>query len=57
MPKIGQILPIRMVELGRPNKVVLTYYVKDNKPPGSSKELRKDIKKLLDDCFGEDIKV
>lgn len=37
--------------------MVITYYVKDNKVPGSSKELRKDVKKILDQAFGEDNKV
>jgi RNA 3'-terminal phosphate cyclase len=48
---------INIVELGKPQRVVITYYVKDNKLPGSSKELRKDIKKILANTFGEDIKV
>jgi len=37
VPKIEEIRPIRMVELGKPSTVVITYYVKDNKVPGSSK--------------------
>ena len=37
VPKIEQIVPIRMVELKKPTNVVITYYVKDNKVPGSSK--------------------
>jgi RNA 3'-terminal phosphate cyclase len=37
--------------------VVITYYTKDNKVPGSSKEFRKDIKKLLNTAFGEDAKI
>ena len=36
VPKIEEIRPIRMVELGKPSPVVITYYVKDNKVPGSS---------------------
>lgn len=45
------------MELGKPEKVIITYYVKDNKLPGSSKDLRKDIKKILVNTFGENIKL
>jgi hypothetical protein len=31
--------------------------VKDNKLPGSSKELRKDVKKILNQAFGEDCNI
>ena len=41
-----------MLKLGLPEKVVITYYVKDTKPPGSSKEFRKDVKKILEKTFG-----
>ena len=37
--------------------MVITYYVKDNKVPGSSKEFRKEVKKLLERGFGEDNKI
>lgn len=37
--------------------MIITYYVKDNKVPGSSKDFRKDIKKLLSVGFGEDAKI
>ena len=57
VPKIENIQPIKMLELGKPNQVVITYYVKDNKVPGSSKEFRKDIKKLLSQAFGEETKI
>lgn len=57
IPKIEEIRPIRMVELGKPSQVIITYYVKDNKLPGSSKELRKEVKKILGLGFGEDNKV
>ena len=47
VPKIEEIRPIKMVELSNPKKVIITYYSKENKVPGSSKQLRKDVKKLL----------
>lgn len=37
--------------------MVITYYVKDTKPPASSKEFRKDVKKILANAFGEDCKI
>jgi hypothetical protein len=43
--------------LGKPEKVVITYYVKDTKVPGSSKEFRKDVKRVLNNAFGEDCKI
>ena len=43
--------------MGKPSQVVITYNVKDNKLPGSSKEFRKDIKKLLGLGFGEETKI
>lgn len=51
------IKPIRIIELGKPEKVVITYYVKDTKVPGSSKDFRKDVKKILSQAFGEDCKI
>ena len=57
VPKIEEIRPIKMTELSKPKRVVITYYAKDNKVPGSSKEFRKEIKRLLDKTFGEDNKV
>jgi hypothetical protein len=40
-----------------PTNVVITYYVKDNKLPASSKEFRKEIKRILSQAFGEDQKI
>ena len=37
VPKIEEIRPIKMVELSNPKKVIITYYSKENKVPGSSK--------------------
>lgn len=54
VPKIEQIRAIELLVPGKPKQVVITYYVKDNKVPGSSKELRKDVKKILGQAFGED---
>jgi RNA 3'-terminal phosphate cyclase (ATP) len=36
---------------------VITYYVKDNKLPASSKELRKEVKRILGQAFGEEAKI
>ena len=47
------IKPISFVKFLPPTKVAITYYVKDNKLPGSSKEFRKDITKLLSEHFPE----
>lgn len=55
--KTEEIRPIRITELGKPNQVIITYYVKDNKVPGSSKDFRKNIKKLLTLAFGEEVKI
>jgi RNA 3'-terminal phosphate cyclase (ATP) len=55
--KCEAIQPIRMTELGKPEKVVITYYVKDTKPPGSSKDFRKEVKRILAHAFGEDCKI
>lgn len=55
--KCAGIKPIKVTELGRPERVVITYYVKDTKVPGSSKDFRKDVKKILAHAFGEDCKM
>ncbi len=54
--KCQGIKPIKITQLGQPSKVVITYYVKDTKPPNSSKDFRKDVKKILSNAFGEDCK-
>lgn len=55
--KCEAIRPIKITEIGRPERVVITYYVKDTKVPGSSKDFRKDVKKILSNTFGEDCKI
>ena len=55
--KCTGIKPIKVTELGRPERVVITYYVKDTKVPGSSKDFRKDVKKILAQAFGEECKM
>ena len=45
------IKPIEFIKFSPPTKVVITYYVKENKLPNSSKDFRKDILKLLEQHF------
>ena len=47
------IKPIELIKFSPPTNVVITYYVKENKLPNSSKDFRKDILKLLEQHFPE----
>ena len=51
--KTEVIKPIEFIKFAPPTNVVITYYVKDNKLPNSSKDFRKDILKLLEQHFPE----
>ena len=38
VPRVqGVIQPVNIAKIGRPDRVIITYYNKDNKLPGSSK--------------------
>ena len=51
------IQPLIINEVGAPEKVIITYYIKDRKPPGSSKDFSKEVKKLLCQSFGQNVKI
>lgn len=53
----GPLQPLSITQLSKPERAVITYYVKDNKLPASSKELRKEVKRILGGAFGEELKV
>lgn len=49
----GGIQPIKFVHFSPPTKVVITYYVKGKKLPGTANNFKNEVKNILETAFPE----